>query len=213
MSRSIVRSKINAKYTSGGGTGSGGTVTSVGLTMPTAFTVTNSPIVTAGSITVAGAGTSSQYIDGTGALVTFPAFPTIAVSDEGILKTSAVTSFNFTGSGVTVTNVGTAVTVNIPNAGTVTSVGLSMPAAFTVTNSPVIGSGTLTVTGAGSATQYVKGDGSLGTYIVEASYDDVHIPTNDSLFTFNQSDYVSSNNLQNSNIGISANMHLAINAY
>ena len=35
-------------------------------------------------------------------------------------------------------------------AATVTSVGLSMPAAFTVTNSPVTGSGTLTVTGAGS---------------------------------------------------------------
>lgn len=48
--------------------------------------------------------------------------------------------------------------------GTVTSVGLSMPAAFTVTNSPVTGSGTLTVTGAGSTSQYVRGDGSLATF-------------------------------------------------
>lgn len=48
--------------------------------------------------------------------------------------------------------------------GTVTSVGLSMPSAFTVTNSPVIGSGTLTVTGAGLVSQYVRGDGSLANF-------------------------------------------------
>ena len=48
--------------------------------------------------------------------------------------------------------------------GTVTSVGLSMPAAFSVTGSPVTSSGTLTVTGAGTNAQVVLGDGSLGTY-------------------------------------------------
>lgn len=50
----------------------GGTVTSVGLTMPSAFTVSNSPITSSGDIGVTGAGTSAQYIDGTGALQTFP---------------------------------------------------------------------------------------------------------------------------------------------
>ena len=49
-----------------------GTVTSVGLSMPAAFTVTNSPVTSSGTLTVAGAGTTSQYIDGTGALQTFP---------------------------------------------------------------------------------------------------------------------------------------------
>ena len=49
-----------------------GTVTSVGLSMPTAFTVTNSPVTTSGTLTVTGAGTVSQYIDGTGSLQTFP---------------------------------------------------------------------------------------------------------------------------------------------
>ena len=44
------------------------------------------------------------------------------------------------------------------------SVGLSMPSAFTVTNSPVTSIGTLTVTGAGTTAQYVRGDGSLATY-------------------------------------------------
>lgn len=48
--------------------------------------------------------------------------------------------------------------------GTVTSVGLSMPSAFSVANSPVTSSGTLTVTGAGLASQYVRGDGTLGDF-------------------------------------------------
>ena len=50
-----------------------GTVTSVGVSMPSAFTVTNSPITSSGTIAITGAGTTSQYIDGTGALRTFPA--------------------------------------------------------------------------------------------------------------------------------------------
>ena len=51
---------------------SGGTVTSVGLSMPAAFNVTNSPVTGAGTLTVAGAGTNLQLIDGTGALQTIP---------------------------------------------------------------------------------------------------------------------------------------------
>jgi len=48
--------------------------------------------------------------------------------------------------------------------GSVTSVGLSMPSAFAVAGSPVTTSGTLAVTGAGTTSQYVRGDGSLATY-------------------------------------------------
>jgi len=58
---------------------------------------------------------------------------------------------------------------NLPftnTSGTVTSVGLSMPSAFSVANSPVTSSGTLTVTGAGTASQVVLGNGSLGTLTV-----------------------------------------------
>jgi hypothetical protein len=40
--------------------------------MPSAFTVTNSPVTGAGTLTVTGAGSTLQYIDGTGALQTFP---------------------------------------------------------------------------------------------------------------------------------------------
>lgn len=50
----------------------GGTVTSVGLTMPSAFTVTNSPITSSGDIAVTGVGAVSQYIRGDGTLANFP---------------------------------------------------------------------------------------------------------------------------------------------
>ena len=39
-----------------------------------------------------------------------------------------------------------------------------MPSAFTVSNSPVTSSGTLTVVGAGLASQYVRGDGTLADF-------------------------------------------------
>jgi hypothetical protein len=45
-----------------------------------------------------------------------------------------------------------------------TSVGLSMPSAFTVSNSPLTSNGTLAVTGAGVASQYVRGDGTLAAF-------------------------------------------------
>jgi len=50
-----------------------GTVTSVGLTMPSAFTVSNSPITSSGDIAVTGAGLVSQYVRGDGTLANFPA--------------------------------------------------------------------------------------------------------------------------------------------
>ena len=49
-----------------------GSVTSVGLTMPSAFNVANSPVTTAGTLAVTGAGTVSQYIRGDGSLADFP---------------------------------------------------------------------------------------------------------------------------------------------
>jgi hypothetical protein len=54
------------------GGGGSGTVTSVGLTMPAAFTVTGSPVTTSGTLAVSGAGTNLQLVDGTGALQTIP---------------------------------------------------------------------------------------------------------------------------------------------
>ena len=55
------------KTMSGGGSG---TVTSVAVTVPTALSVTGSPITTSGTIAITGAGTSAQYIKGDGTLGT-----------------------------------------------------------------------------------------------------------------------------------------------
>lgn len=49
-----------------------GTVTSVDLTMPSAFSVSGNPITTSGTLAVTGAGLSSQYIKGDGTLANFP---------------------------------------------------------------------------------------------------------------------------------------------
>jgi hypothetical protein len=48
--------------------------------------------------------------------------------------------------------------------GTVTSVDLTMPSAFAVSGNPITTSGTLAVTGAGLASQYVRGDGTLANF-------------------------------------------------
>ena len=69
-----------------------GTVESVGLSMPAAFSVTNSPVTTSGTLTVTGAGTTSQYVDGTGALQTFPTIPTVPAN---IVETVTTTDGTF----------------------------------------------------------------------------------------------------------------------
>lgn len=91
-------------------------------------------------------------------------------STKGFLTSGDWTTFNGkfnTPSGTTsqyVRGDGTLATFPTIPSGTVTSVGLSMPAAFSVANTPVTASGTLTVTGAGTTGQYVRGDGSLATF-------------------------------------------------
>ena len=48
--------------------------------------------------------------------------------------------------------------------GTVTSVDLSMPSAFTVSNSPITSTGTINVTANGASSQYIRGDGQLSQF-------------------------------------------------
>ena len=61
---------ITASWIDNGGGGGG--ISSIGLTMPAAFTVTNSPLTSNGVIDVSAAGTASQYVRGDGALANFP---------------------------------------------------------------------------------------------------------------------------------------------
>jgi hypothetical protein len=77
------------------------------------------------------------------------------LSFEGILTDEILTIPNKTGTLATLED--------IPPAG-VTSVGLTMPSAFTVTNSPITSSGDIAVTGAGLVSQYVRGDGTLANF-------------------------------------------------
>ena len=72
-----------------------GTVTSVGLTAPSAFTITGSPITTSGTLAITGAGLVSQYIDGTGALQAFPALSSGTVTNiatAGLISGGAITT-------------------------------------------------------------------------------------------------------------------------
>lgn len=100
------------------GTGGSGTVTSVALTAPAALSVSGSPITTSGTIAISGAGTTSQFIDGTGALQTFPTLTngtvtsitastglsggTITSSGTIALANTAVTSGVYTNADITV---------------------------------------------------------------------------------------------------------------
>ena len=70
--------------------------------------------------------------------------------------TGSVNGFLSSGDWTTFTNKGN---------GTVTSVGVSVPSAFTVgSTSPITTSGTIAITGAGVASQYIRGDGSLANF-------------------------------------------------
>ena len=82
-------------------------VTSVGLSMPAAFTVANSPITQAGILAVTGAGTTAQYIDGTGALQTFTSYEKwILAGDAGVQDVTAGQTASILGG----TDIGTLVT-------------------------------------------------------------------------------------------------------
>jgi len=100
-------------------------------------------------------------------------------------QNGTVTSVAVTESGDALTITGspitTAGTINIGFAGTsaqyvagngslitfptlISSIGLTMPSAFSVANSPLTANGTIAVTGAGYASQYIRGDGTLADF-------------------------------------------------
>tara|TARA_R110000824_G_scaffold70728_3_gene181382 strand:- start:1655 stop:2656 length:1002 start_codon:yes stop_codon:yes gene_type:complete len=74
--------------TLGVGGGGSGTVTSVALTAPAALSVSGSPITTSGTLAITGAGSTAQYIDGTGALQTTPLGSVTAVTGTSPITSS-----------------------------------------------------------------------------------------------------------------------------
>ena len=104
----------------------------------------------------------------------------ISVSDEGTLLTSGVTSFNFTGAGVTATAATNAVTVNIPGGGggltysrtsfTATAGQTTFTVTYTVANVEVFVNGILLATSeytATNGTSVVLGTGAGVNSIVD----------------------------------------------
>lgn len=173
-----------------------GSVTSVAIQLPSpvnqAYSVTGSPITSSGTFTISANGTSLQYIDGTGALRTFPAIPKTLTDIIGSgtkvgdliqwngtawaiingLSLDALNNVNApspTNGQVLAYDTASAQWIPITPAtgGSVTSVGLSLPApvnpAFSVSGSPVTTSGTITISANGTSSQYVDGTGALQT--------------------------------------------------
>ena len=70
----------------------------------------------------------------------------LLISNGGVVSTRLVSTLPFTN-----------------NAGTVTSVGATISGALSVTGSPITTAGTLAFSWTGTAAQYIKGDGTLGT--------------------------------------------------
>jgi len=68
-------------WSSVGGSGSG-TVTSVAMSVPSAFAISGSPITTSGTLALTVGGATTEYVDGTGALQTFPSIPPAAPVDD-----------------------------------------------------------------------------------------------------------------------------------
>ena len=135
-----------------------GTVTSVGLSMPSIFTVTGSPVTTSGTLAAALTTQTAKYVfaapngaDGT------PTFRALLASDIPALSYAPQTSgtsilygngsggfSNVTiGSGLSFTG-GTL--SSTAGGGSVTSVGMTVPTGLTVTGSPITTSGTFAVT-------------------------------------------------------------------
>ena len=160
-----------------------GTVTSVNMSVPTGLTISGNPITTSGTLAVGlGAGyviptqanldAKQDDLNGTG-IVKSTAGTITYLSDN---TANWNTAYNDSIVSASVTGTATkTLTLNQQDGGSVTaswtdtdtgltSVGLSMPSAFSVANSPLTANGTLSVTGAGIASQYIRGDGTLANF-------------------------------------------------
>jgi hypothetical protein len=144
---------VNLDYSA---SGAATNLTSVGLTMPTGFSVANSPLVQSGTLAV-------TYASG----YSLPSDAEQATWDTAYNRslTAASVSGTTTKTLTLTKQDGSTLQASWSDYDTgLTSVGLSMPEAFTVSNSPLTSNGTLAVTGAGTGAQYIKGDGTLATF-------------------------------------------------
>jgi hypothetical protein len=147
----LVGATLNIPQYTGGGGGSG-TVTSVGLTAPSIFTVSGSPVTTSGTLALTYSGNALPLANGgTGATDAANARITLGGTTSGIslftLTNSVSDKFIKVNSNNTITLLSAADTRTTIGAGTgsVTSVAMSVPTFLSVSGSPVTSSGTLAV--------------------------------------------------------------------
>jgi len=97
--------QILGRSPSGGGSG----LTSIGLSMPSAFTVTNSPLTSNGTISVSGAGTASQYMRGNGTLATTDTgmIPNFYLKSRSLLSGTSPITYNSTTGAIGIQNANT----------------------------------------------------------------------------------------------------------
>lgn len=90
----------------GWASGSGAGLTSVGLSMPSAFTVSGSPLTNNGTINVSGAGTTAQYIRGNGTLATTDTgmIPNFYLKVRSLFSATSPLSYNSITGGFNVAN-------------------------------------------------------------------------------------------------------------
>ena len=92
-----------------GSGGASGTVTSVALSMPSAFSVTGSPITTSGTFNISGAGTTTQYIRGNGTLATTDTgmIPNFYLKVRGLFSGTSPITYNTTIGAIGINNANT----------------------------------------------------------------------------------------------------------
>ena len=128
-----------------GATANTGTVTSVGLSMPSEFSVTNSPVTTSGTLTVAKASqTQKTFFAAPNGADGAPTFRTIAASDVPTLNQNTTgTAANVTGT-VAIANGGTGATVAATALSNLGGAPLASPTFTGVPAAPTASAGTNT---------------------------------------------------------------------
>lgn len=140
-------------------------LTSVGISVPTGLQVSNSPLTSNGTIAISyGSGYSIPTDTKQGE---WDQAYNDKINSASVTGTSTKTLTLTQQDGGTITTSWSDIDTGL------TSVGLTMPAAFTVSNSPLTSNGTIAVSGAGSTSQYVRGDGSLATFPTILSSDNL----------------------------------------
>ena len=144
-----------------------GTVTEVGISHTgNAFSVSGTPIGSSGTLAIDMQGTSSQYVNGAGNLITFPQIPSSA--NNPTITLSAGTGLTGGGSFTLNQSGASTITFNASNNGTVTSVGTGTG----LTGGTIIGAGTISVDSTvvlTNNTQTISGDKTFSNPIVANS--------------------------------------------